>query len=82
MAQHHHEWIHQFEDLGHFWLDGLAGCAAELILFLDAATTLDGDRVVLVVFLIFVFGVRRLIGDGKVFKVGLEGIVRTVLEEL
>lgn len=72
MAQHHHECIHQFEDLGHFWLDGLAGCAAELILFLGAATALDGYRVVLVIFLVFVFGVGSLVRDGKVLKVGLD----------
>lgn len=81
MSQHHHEWIHQFEDLGHFRLDGLTGCAAELVLFLDAATALDGDRVVLIVFLVLVFGVGSLVRDGEVFKVGLEGIVRYVLEE-
>lgn len=42
-------------------------------MFLDAATALNGDRVVLIVFLVFVFGVGGLVRDGKVFEVGLAG---------
>lgn len=72
LSQHRHEWIHQFQDFGHVWFDRLAGCAAELILFLDAATAFDCDRVVLVVFLVFVFGVGGCVRDGQVFEVGLE----------
>lgn len=72
MPEHHHKWIHQFQDFAHFRLDGLAGRAAELILLLGAATALDSDRIVVIVFLVFIFGVRGLVRDGKVFEVGLE----------
>jgi hypothetical protein len=72
VPEHHNEWIHQFQDFGHFGLDGFAGCAAELILLLDATAAFDCDRVVVIVLFVFVFGVRSLIRDGKVFEVGLE----------
>lgn len=72
MSQHHHEWIHQFQHFSDFRLDRLAGRATELILSLHTATTLDGDRVVIVVLLVFVFRVRGLVGNGKVFEVGLD----------
>lgn len=72
MPQHHHEWIHQFQHFGDFRFDGLAGRATELILSLHAATALDSDRVVIVVFRVFVFRVRGLVRNGKVFEVGLD----------
>ena len=71
MPQHHHEWIHQFQHFGNFRLNRLAGRATKLILSLDAAAALNSNRVVVVVFLVFVFRVRGLVRNGKVFEVGL-----------
>jgi hypothetical protein len=55
MPQHNNEWFTQLEDLSNFRLNWFTSCTAKLILFLRAATTLNGDGVIHVfIFCVFV----------------------------
>lgn len=72
MAQHRHKRVSEFQNLLHHRLDRFSGRAPELILFLAAAATLEGDGVVQFVVLGgFVFRVGCLVRDGEVFQISL-----------